>query len=705
MAPPIDIWAGMECTVNRVHDRYFDQLEATGHAAREDDLDRFAALGIRTLRQPVLWDRVVMNADHAPRWDWSDRRMARLQTLGIRPVVGLLHHGSGPAHTSLVDRRFPEQFAHYAEAVARRYPWVTLWILINEPLTTARFSCLYGHWYPHVCDDRMFARAIVGQCRAIARAAIAIRAVNPEARLIQSEDLGRTFSTPLLSYQSGLENDRRWLTFDLLCGRVRRGHVMWEWLRLAGADLDELAWLAEHPSPPDLLGINHYLTSERFLDERLERYPVRWYGGNGRHRYADVEAVRVCAEGPAGMATLLREAWDRYRIPIAVTEAHLDCSREEQVRWLTEMRDMCERLSRNGVPIVALTVWSLLGSYNWNELMTTNGDYYESGVFDVRGGTPRPTRLATVVRCWTSGQVFDHPALDGSGWWHRPVRLLYPPVSRGETVPIQLGPRVHRRRHIVIAGATAAVQRHFELAAHLRDLPIHFLAHEAADLDVGDALADGPWAIVVAGVLNVLNEANTSAGLFDVARAAAVVSAAAAVRCHVILLSSQQVFGRTRHDPYRETDVPAPRTAIGRLALEAERALATIDPPALVARAAACFTDCAEACVGGGPRDLFPPDIAAGAACSLTYLPDLVRVVLDLAIDGERGTWHLANRGVVRVAEVMAMAGTPLLPDTAGSVDRLVAEPYLLHSERAPLLPRVGDALERAGYGSSIAPS
>ena len=45
--------------------------------------------------------------------------------------------------------------------------------------------------------------------------------------------------------------------------------------------------------PPDIIGINHYVTSERFLDERLDRYPPHTHGGNDRHRYADVEAVRV----------------------------------------------------------------------------------------------------------------------------------------------------------------------------------------------------------------------------------------------------------------------------------------------------------------------------------------------------------------------------------------------------------------------------
>ncbi|MDQ3209463.1 MAG: dTDP-4-dehydrorhamnose reductase, partial [Gemmatimonadota bacterium] len=86
-----DLWGGIECTVNRVHDRYYDQIQRTGHADRPDDLDRFAGLGIRTLRYPILWERTAPDGPGDTDWTWPDQRMARLQTLGINPIVGLVH--------------------------------------------------------------------------------------------------------------------------------------------------------------------------------------------------------------------------------------------------------------------------------------------------------------------------------------------------------------------------------------------------------------------------------------------------------------------------------------------------------------------------------------------------------------------------------------------------------------------------------------
>ena len=123
-SPTLELWGGVECTVNRVGDVYFDQLERSGHTTRTDDLDRFAELGIRALRYPVLWERTAPDGPELADWTWPDERLERLRELGIRPIVGLVHHGSGPPSTSLLDPGFPEGLARFARAVAERYPWV-----------------------------------------------------------------------------------------------------------------------------------------------------------------------------------------------------------------------------------------------------------------------------------------------------------------------------------------------------------------------------------------------------------------------------------------------------------------------------------------------------------------------------------------------------------------------------------------------------
>jgi dTDP-4-dehydrorhamnose reductase len=422
----LELWGGVECTMLRVRDNWRDQLRETGHYHRTSDLDLIASLGVSQLRYPVLWERVASRSLTELDWTWPDARLARLRALRVEPIVGLVHHGSGPAYTDLLDPLFPEKLAIYAEQVARRYPWVRDWTPVNEPLTTARFSGLYGLWHPHGRDMRSFLTALVNECRATSLAMRAIRSVRPDARLVQTEDLGRVFSTPPLAKQAEHENERRWLSLDLLCGRVDSRHSWYAVMLAEGIPQQHLDQLVAEPCIPDIVGINHYVTSDRFLDHRVELYPAALAGGH----YVDIEAVRVpwADDAQTGAEARLREAWERYRLPMAVTEAHLGCVEpEESVRWLLEVWDAAKRLRKEGADLRAVTVWSLFGAVDWCSLLQRRDGAYEPGVFDVRHDPPQPTPLAHAVRALAKTGRFTDPLVAEPGWWRRPDRFVVTP--------------------------------------------------------------------------------------------------------------------------------------------------------------------------------------------------------------------------------------------------------------------------------------
>jgi dTDP-4-dehydrorhamnose reductase len=706
---PIELWGGIECTLNRVGDRYHDQLAWNGHRDRPDDLDRLAELGIRTLRYPVLWERVAPDGLDRCDWAWADDRLGRLRRLGIRPVVGLIHHGSGPRHTDLLDPGFGDGLAAYAARVAERYPWVELFTPVNEPLTTARFSALYGHWYPHTREPLAFACAFLNQCRATVLAMRAIRRRLPHARLVQTEDLGKTHSTRPLRYQAEFENERRWLTFDLLCGRIDHRHPLGDYFRFLGVPEAELRWFEENPCPPDVLGINHYLTSERFLDHRLARYPVGTHGGNGRHAYADVEAVRVTA--PAGPEALLGEAWARYGRPLAVTEAHLGCTREEQCRWLLEVWRAAGKAREAGANVRAVTAWSLLGVYDWDSLVTQPRGHYEPGAFDVRTGRPRPTALAGLIRELAAGREPDHPALAAPGWWHRPERFCYPPYGRRPAAPAQ-GPS----RPLAITGASGALGRAFARVCAGRGLPYRLLARSEMDITDPAAVAAvleelRPWAVInAAGYVRVDDAEREADACHRVNAHGTTVLAQACARWGLPLLtfSTDLVFDGRRGTPYRESDPTNPLGVFGRTKAAAEAAVRQHHPAALVVRAGAFFGPWDDrhllgtilAALARGETPAVPEDLTV----SPTYVPDLAHACLDLLLDGEGGVWHLANQGAVTWLELARTAARDAGFDPAAVVGRPAAafgwpapRPAFsaLGSERGLLLPRLEDALGR----------
>jgi dTDP-4-dehydrorhamnose reductase len=720
----IEVWAGVECSYNRVGDSYFDQLERAGLYARPEVLEQLVALGISALRFPVLWERVCALGERA--WEWSDRGLELLRRRGITPIIGLVHHGSGPPDASLVDEAFPERLAEFAQQVATRYPWAEHFTPINEPLTTARFATLYGLWYPHETSARTFGRAMIGQCRATGYAMRAIREVTPHARLVQTEDLGKTYATSVLQYQADFENERRWLTFDMLSGRVVGDHALAKYFRWAGIDERELEALAARPCVPDVIGINHYLTSERYLDHRLQRYPRGSWGGNERHRYADVEAVRVLGEGIAGPYVLLREAWRRYGLPIAVTEAQLACTREQQLRWFDEVWGAAVRLRREGADVRAVTAWSAFGAHDWSSLLTRSDGHYEPGLFDIRAPLPRPTALAEMVRSLANCGHFQHAVLGDPGWWRSDERLTYPAASastrpslvahaKSRLRALRGGPR-RRPRPVMIVGARGTLGRAMAQTCEQRGLACVSLSRQELDV-TDDRAVDAalntvrPWAVVnCAGFVRV-DDAEVEQ---DACRAANIDGAMVLARgcaeagAKLVTFSTDLVFDGEKGAPYVESDPVRPLSEYGRTKAEAEAAVLAVNGGALVVRTAAFFGDhddynfvtlALRALASGAPFDA-----AGDVVVSPTYVPDLANAVLDLAVDNERGIWHLTSVGAITWEELARRAARAAQVGTSG-LRRVTVEELRLNaqrprfsaltSERACIMASVDDALAR----------
>lgn len=661
-----EVWAGIECTVNRVGNEYHDQLALTGHDRRFDDIDRLISLGVKAIRFPVLWERFSRDSPGSRDWNWCDLRLQRLRDHHVRPILGLVHHGSGPPSTSLISPDFAEGLAAHARSVAEHYPWIDAYTPVNEPLTTARFSGLYGFWYPHGKDDRTFATALVNQCRATVLAMRAVRSENPAAQLVQTEDLGQVHAPPRLRYQAEFENERRWLSWDLLCGRVDRRHALWHYLLQSGIAASDILWFRDNPCPPDILGVNHYVTSERYLDDRLDRYPAHQHGGNGRHHYVDVEAVRVLPEGPVGPRQLLLQTWDRYRLPLAVTEVHLHCTREEQLRWFRDIWSAAIAAGVEGADVRAVTAWSAFGACDWDSLVTQERGHYEPGLFDVRCQPPRATALAGLVRQLARGEEPDHPVLAVPGWWQRPERL-----HGVAAAALRVSQR--RTRPLLIAGANSALGRTFAKLCRLRGLPT--VPRSRQELDIADPRAVEralslyhPWAVINAGGYGGLDAAEIEP---DVCRRenaigpAVLASACASSKIRLMTFSTDLVFDGRSNRPYRETDAVAPLNVYGSSKAESESTVLAQYADALVIRIGVVF--------GSEARRDFVQSavrtVAAGRTFAATddltvtpcYLPDLVHVSLDLLIDGESGICHIATPEPVTwtqlAREAVALAG------------------------------------------------
>ena len=662
---PLALWAGVEASITRTRHGVRKQVEEAGHAQRlPQDLARLAAWGVEALRVPVLWE-AVHPQKKVWHWAFADAYIDALVGHGIRPIVTLVHHGAGPSAKGLTDADWPERLAEYAHAVATRYPHVQHYTPVNEPLTTARFSGLYGFWHPFKKTDRAFVACLVTQLKGTVRAMQAIRAGQAGAQLIQTEDLGKTHAGPRLHYQADFENHRRWLSIDLLAGRVDDAHPLWPYLQRAGFALEEAAFFKQNATPPNVLGWNYYPAGERFLDPDKAPYPHYQHGGNGRHRYADTEAIGVPGTGAPGLQGLLLVAHHRYHLPMALTEVHGNCAPELRAAWFQFVREECMQARTAGADVRAITPWAVFGSMDWNSLMTARHHHYEPGAFDVRGIAPRSTAearlhtsppFAALANSWAAafrqaqkGQAGQAPVLQ---------------VRHGKTAFV---PGTHSALRLggpplLIAGATGTLGQALAQACQSRGLPFVLTTRRQLDIcspaAVAKALATHrPWAVVnAAGYVRVDDAEHDPATCmaWNTHGPTLLARHCAEAGLPLVCFSSDLVFDGRKGSPYAPEDAPNPLNAYGESKARMERDVLHAHPEALVLRTAAFF--------GNDPHNFVAhcrsrleagiPFLAANdLVVSPTYVPDLAHATLDLLVDGTMGLHHLAGRDALSWAD------------------------------------------------------
>jgi len=707
----LEIWGGIECSYNRIGDQYMDQLELSGHYERQNDIVRFARLGIKALRYPVLWEKHCPEKGQGINWKHTRNNLNRIKELNIIPIAGLVHHGSGPVYTNFYDDSFATGLAEFASKVAVQFPWLEYYTPVNEPLTTARFCGLYGHWYPHGKSDEDFLRILLTECKAVVLCMKEILKVNPHAKLVQTEDLGKTHSTSKLKYQADFENRRRWLSLDLLCGKVNLHHPLYPYLRRSGISASDLLFFHENPCKPHIIGINHYITSERYIDENRLKYPRHTWGSNKRHRYADVESVRVGGNCVAGPYQLLKEAWERFSLPLAVTEVHLHCTREEQLRWFYYIWKAASRLKNEGADIKAITAWAILGSFDWCSLLTRRDGIYEPGAYDLRTPEPRATALAGMIRTFAQGKVYNHPVLEEDGWWQRNCRVLYNQDSNTKTSFV-----AKSNRPVLITGKTGTLGKAFGRICGMRG--IHHLLLDRNDCNITNTaeienaiIKYKPWAIInTAGFVKV-DEAETDTDNCFLVNSLApqqIASHCSRYQVKFMTFSSDLVFDGKKNDPYLESDIVSPLNVYGQSKAKAEKAVLTSDTNALIIRTSAFF----------GPWDAHnfvvhalssfknnvPFSVANDVIISPTYVPDLVHIALDLLLDDESGIWNISNQGELswamlaeEVAKRAHCTSLKLCSLPVRELGLIAPRPHysVLNSEKCFELPSLDNALER----------
>jgi len=164
-----------------------DEMAKCGHYQQwRKDFDCVEELGVQFLRYGVPIYRAFLGPGKYD-WEFADLTFGDLHRRGILPIVDLCHFGVPDWIGNFQNPDFPELFAAYAGAFARRFPWIQLYTPVNEMFVCAVFSASFGWWNEQLHSDRAFVTALKHLVKANVLAMHEILKVRHDAIFIQSE--------------------------------------------------------------------------------------------------------------------------------------------------------------------------------------------------------------------------------------------------------------------------------------------------------------------------------------------------------------------------------------------------------------------------------------------------------------------------------------------------------------------------------------
>lgn len=361
-----------------------DEMEKCGHYKYwRKDFELVEELGVSCLRYGPPLHLTWLGSD---RYDWSfaDETFQVLFDRDMIVIADLCHFGLPDYLGNFQNPDFPELFADYATAFAKRFPWVQLYTPINEMFICATFSAYYGWWNEQLKSDRAFVTALKHIVKANVLAMQAIIAVRNDAIFIQSEssEYFHADSPDSIGIAETM-NSRRFLSLDLNYGR-RVDSEMYEYLLDNGMTREEYHFFMhtslKHHS---IMGNDYYVTNE--------------------HRVSADGSTRAAGE-VFGYDEITMQYYERYLLPVMHTETNCLEGPEgkDAVNWLWKEWANVLRIRNKGVPVVGFTWYSLTDQVDWDSaLREDRGKVNELGLYDLdRNIRPAGKAYCKLIEAW-----------------------------------------------------------------------------------------------------------------------------------------------------------------------------------------------------------------------------------------------------------------------------------------------------------------
>jgi beta-glucosidase len=385
------LWAaGIENTfVPQVRNggRPLDEFELMGHYEHwREDLALGRDLGLKAMRWGAPWYKLEPEPGKFD-WSWTDQVISYIvEELKINPIIDLMHYGCPFwLEREFANKKYPDLVARYSAAFVERYKHLVSWYTpLNEPIINSLMCGLRGLWPPYLKGDKGYIRIMLQLARGIIKTSNAIKSIQPDSTLVHVEATGMTRTARKdLAILAREEQHRGYLCFDLITGRVVDEHMLFTWLVRNGVSPDALVELGAQRIDLDVIGMNFYpqwSTKLLYIDKR------------GKLAFQETEP-----EGH-GFKDMIRDYYERYKVPIMITETSAVGSDEIRERWLESSVSMIRDLRLSDIPVIGYTWFPLFTMIDWRYRFSTEpleNFYLELGLYRLDRESRGPRWLET----------------------------------------------------------------------------------------------------------------------------------------------------------------------------------------------------------------------------------------------------------------------------------------------------------------------
>lgn len=372
-------WAtGIECSF--IPHLSIDQYRWTQHDRFwRSDLDLMANdLGCRWLRYALPWHEIETQPGEFD-WQWFDARLEHFEALGTNLMLDLAHFGTPTwLPDAFADADFPFALERFAKAFGERYAGRVRCVCpINEPLITSLFCGDVGLWPPYGRGLNNYMTVLNRVAQAFCRAARALRERMPGVEILvcdslevavtheDSDETTSPFLRESLRADVARRMHRRHIVTDLVLGRVDSRHPLLGWLQRHGFSDFDLHWFLRNAQGIDIVGLDYYEHTE------VELYTTP----EGYYRQRSLKP-------PLGLYQAAQDYWDKYHIPLMVTETSAGGHDGDKLAWLEKSVGDVRRLRAEGFPIIGYTWWPAIDHLDWDGAMLhQTGHIHPVGIY------------------------------------------------------------------------------------------------------------------------------------------------------------------------------------------------------------------------------------------------------------------------------------------------------------------------------------